>query len=151
MCLECSGKHRSLVAHNSFVQLVTMDSWSEIHLKTMGTNSKAKATRAHKSTTEADRKDREACEKEEQYWRDVEGTKSHTAKKRKEDVEKHIEAATHKAKARYLAKQEEKSLEKSLKKPNKKASYVSIPVPKVTEAEPLIDWKMLRQKEYLTL
>ncbi|XP_057950739.1 uncharacterized protein LOC131145587 [Malania oleifera] len=130
MCLECFAKHRDLVAHNSFVQSVTMDSWSEIHLKKMGTNSKAEAARAHKSATEADHKDHKAHEKEEQYWHDAAGTKSRAAKKHKEDAEKRTEAAARKAKARCLAKQEEKSLEKSLKKPNKKASHVSIPIPK---------------------
>eukprot|EP01039_Chlorochromonas_danica_P015034 gene15034-17632_t len=29
MCLECSGKHRSLGVHISFVRSVTMDSWSD--------------------------------------------------------------------------------------------------------------------------
>lgn len=29
MCLECSGRHRALGVHISFVRSVTMDSWSE--------------------------------------------------------------------------------------------------------------------------
>ncbi|MBA0760247.1 hypothetical protein Gotri_023006 [Gossypium trilobum] len=40
--------------------------------KKMGVNSKAEAARARKSATEAERKDREAREKEEQYWREAE-------------------------------------------------------------------------------
>ncbi|KAL0720899.1 hypothetical protein Bca4012_035498 [Brassica carinata] len=35
MCLECSGKHRGLSVHISFVRSVTMDSWSEIQIKKM--------------------------------------------------------------------------------------------------------------------
>ncbi|KAJ8435383.1 hypothetical protein Cgig2_006731 [Carnegiea gigantea] len=35
MCLECSGKHRSLGVHISFVRSVTMDSWSQTQLKKM--------------------------------------------------------------------------------------------------------------------
>ncbi|KAJ4842064.1 hypothetical protein Tsubulata_046371 [Turnera subulata] len=103
--------------------------------KKMGTNSKAEAARARKTATEADRKDREAREKEEQYWREAEGAKSRAAKKREEESEKRAEAAAKKAEARRLAEQEEKELEKSIRKTDKKANRVSIPVPKVTEVE----------------
>jgi len=34
-CLECSGKHRSLGVHLSFVRSVTLDSWSQDYLKKM--------------------------------------------------------------------------------------------------------------------
>lgn len=103
--------------------------------KKMGVNSKAEAARARKSAVEADRKDREVREKEDQYWLDAEGGKSRAAKKREEEAEKRAEATARKAEARRLAEQEEKDLERNLKKPDKKANRVSIPVPKVTEAE----------------
>jgi ADP-ribosylation factor GTPase-activating protein 1 len=34
-CLECSGIHRSLGVHITFVRSVTMDKWSEIQAKRM--------------------------------------------------------------------------------------------------------------------
>lgn len=44
ICLECSGKHRSLGVHLSFVRSITMDKWKEIELAKMkaGGNRKAK-------------------------------------------------------------------------------------------------------------
>ncbi|XP_062177865.1 uncharacterized protein LOC133882678 [Alnus glutinosa] len=103
--------------------------------KKMGVNSKAEEARARKSATEADRKEREAREKEEQYWREAEGAKSRAAKKREEEAEKRAEASARRAEARRQAELEEKELEKAARKPDKKAARVSIPVPKVTEAE----------------
>ncbi|KAE8690700.1 Detected protein of confused Function [Hibiscus syriacus] len=103
--------------------------------KKMGVNSKAEAARERKSAVESERKDREAREKEEQYWREAEGSKSRAAKKREEEAEKRVEAAARRAEARRQAEMEEKEIEKALKKPDKKANRVAIPVPKVTEAE----------------
>ncbi|KAF5449049.1 hypothetical protein F2P56_029537 [Juglans regia] len=111
--------------------------------KKMGVNSKAEVARARKSATESERKDREAREKEEQYWREAEGAKSRAAKKREEEAEKRAEAAARKAEARRLAEMEEKELEKAGKKPDKKANRVSIPVPKVTE----VDLRRRREEE----
>ncbi|CAI9764317.1 unnamed protein product [Fraxinus pennsylvanica] len=103
--------------------------------KKMGINSKAEEARARRTASEAERKDRESREKEDQYWREAEGAKSRAAKKREEEADKKAEIAAKKAEARRLAEQEQKELEKSMKKADKKANRVSIPVPKVTEAE----------------
>lgn len=44
ICLECSGKHRSLGVHLSFVRSITLDKWKDIELEKMkvGGNRKAK-------------------------------------------------------------------------------------------------------------
>ncbi|XP_050235164.1 uncharacterized protein LOC126683346 [Mercurialis annua] len=103
--------------------------------KKMGVNSKAEAARARKTATESERKEQDARQKEEQYWREAEGSKSRAAKKREEESEKKSEAAARRAEAKRLAELEEKEIEKSMKKTDKKANRVAIPVPKMTEAE----------------
>ncbi|XP_039143561.1 coiled-coil domain-containing protein 124 [Dioscorea cayenensis subsp. rotundata] len=109
--------------------------------KKMGVNSKAEAARARKSATEMERKEQETRQKEDQYWREAEGSKSRSAKRREDEAEKRAEAAARKAETRKLAELEQKELELAGKKPDKKANRVAIPVPKVTEVE------LARQRE----
>ncbi|GLJ06861.1 hypothetical protein SUGI_0050530 [Cryptomeria japonica] len=109
--------------------------------KKMGVNSKAEEARARKNSAETEKKEREARQKEDQYWKEAEGAKSKAAKKKEEESAKRAEAAAKKAEIRRLQEQEEKELEKLGKKVDKKANRVSIPVPKVTEAE------LARQRE----
>lgn len=103
--------------------------------KKMGVNTKAEAAHARRSAVEAERKDRAAKDKEEQYWREAEGSKSRAAKKREDEAEKRAEAAARRAENRKLAEQEQRELEVAGRKPDRKAARVSVPVPKVTEAE----------------
>lgn len=35
ICLECSGQHRSLGVHISFVRSITMDSWTDKQIRLM--------------------------------------------------------------------------------------------------------------------
>ncbi|RZS27149.1 hypothetical protein BHM03_00060582, partial [Ensete ventricosum] len=103
--------------------------------KKMGVNTKAEAARARQSAVEEERKDRAAKDKEERYWRDAEGSKSRAAKKREDEAGKRAEAAARRAENRKLAEQEQRELEVAGRKPDRKAARVSVPVPKVTEAE----------------
>ncbi|KAG0457232.1 hypothetical protein HPP92_022057 [Vanilla planifolia] len=101
----------------------------------MGTNAKAEAARSRKSAAEAEKKEREFCEREDLYWKEAEGTKSRAAKKREEKEEKRAQATARRAENRKIAEQERLDLEKSARRPDSKAKGVSAPVPKVTVAE----------------
>lgn len=103
--------------------------------KKMGTNSKAEAARERRAVAESEKKGKEARDKDDQYWREAEGTKSRAAKKREEEAEKRMEAAARKAEIRKLAEKEQLELERAAKKPDKKANRVAAPVPKVTTAD----------------
>lgn len=77
--------------------------------KKMGVNSKAEEARARKNNAETEKKDREARQKEDQYWKEAEGAKSRAAKKKEEESAKRAEAAAKKAEIRRLQEQEEKN------------------------------------------
>ncbi|KAK1325386.1 hypothetical protein QJS10_CPA01g00310 [Acorus calamus] len=104
--------------------------------KKIGTNSKAEAARERKTAIEAEKKEKEAREKEEHFWREAEGAKSRAARKKEEEAEKRAEASARRAENRRLAEAEQRQLEIESRKPDKKAARVSlVPVPKVTGAD----------------
>lgn len=109
--------------------------------KKMGVNSKAEEARARKAATDAEKKEKEARDKEDTFWRDAEGAKSRAAKKKDDDTNRRVEALSKKVEAKRLAEQEEKELEKYGKRVDKKQGRVSLPTPKVTAVE------LARQKE----
>lgn len=103
--------------------------------KKMGVNTKAEEARARRSAAEADRKEQETKDKEEKYWRDAEGPKSRAAKKREDEADKRAETSARRTENRKIAEQEQRDLEAAGRRPDRKASRVSIPVPKVTEVQ----------------
>nr|KYP70783.1 putative ADP-ribosylation factor GTPase-activating protein AGD6 [Cajanus cajan] len=102
MCLECSGKHRGLGVHISFVRSVTMDSWSEIQIKKMeaGGNDKLNAfltqygipketdiVAKYNSNAAAVYRDRIQAIADGRPWRDPPVVKEHVARsKSTEDI-----------------------------------------------------------------
>jgi len=110
--------------------------------KKMGVNSKAEAARERRSAEESDRRQKSERAKEEEYWREAEGSKSRAARRREEDAEKKAEAAARKAENRRLAEAEAAAVAKAVSKTDaRKANRVAAPAPKVTEAE------LLRRRE----
>ena len=103
--------------------------------KVLGVNSKAEEARARKAASEAEKKEREASEKVDLYWKEAEGGKSRAAKKKEEDAARRADAIAKKAEAKKLAELEEKELDSYGKRVDKKLGRVSIPAPKVTAAE----------------
>ncbi|CAM0903370.1 unnamed protein product [Alopecurus aequalis] len=106
--------------------------------KKMGVNSKAEAARERRSAEESDRRQKAEKSKEEEYWREAEGSKSRAAKRREEEAEKKAETAARKAENRRIAEAEEAAVAAALAKSKvdaRKANRVAAPPPKVTEAE----------------
>ncbi|XP_047066932.1 coiled-coil domain-containing protein 124 [Lolium rigidum] len=112
--------------------------------KKMGVNSKAEAARERRSAEESDRRQKAERSKEEEYWREAEGSKPRAARRREEEAEKKAEAAARRAENRRLAEAEEAALARaaaSSKTDARKANRVAAPAAKVTEAE------LLRRRE----